>query len=72
MKVDISQIHGGTYLGQLAEKGLADLDSLCDAIDYIMFTNHAVMTPKMFEQYSLNEIVEFIARRSVFGSAIKE
>ena len=72
LRVDISQIHGDTYLWRLAEKGLADLDSLCDAIDYIMFTNHAVMSPKMFEQYNLNEIVEFIAQRSFFGSAIRE
>jgi len=72
LKVDIAQIHGGTYLGQLAAKGLADLDSLCRAIDYIMFTNHAVMSPDMFEKYNLSEIIEFIERRSVLGSAIKE
>lgn len=65
-----SSVFGGAYLKRFAELGILDLRGLCNELNYIFFANKAVLTPDIFGEYNVNEIVDLIKEKSILGSML--
>jgi len=65
-----SIICGGSYLKRLAEMGILDLDGFCNELNYVFFVGQAMISPDLFGQYNVNDIVEIIKEKSVLGSVL--
>ena len=65
-----SIINGGSYLKRLDELGILNLEAFCGELNYVFFPRQKTITPDMFGQYNVSEIVEIIKEKSSLGSVL--